>query len=163
MNMVFKYSYFENGVYIITEEERADYQPADLPCSNSENPMKVAVAYIRYSNSLSIQEREIILKANNNGFQAVVILVEAATSVYHKTSKKLTKLNQMKEFILSNPNVNTVIFYDESGITRNVANFYLAFVRPVKEKKPNIKILSTKIAEEWIENNTNLLVQNTSF
>ncbi|MBK3497234.1 recombinase family protein [Viridibacillus sp. YIM B01967] len=139
MNKMFKYSYVENGVYVITEGERKDLQPAELPCNLSKESMEIAVAYTCWSDSLSIQEKEIILKAKNNGFQTVVIFVEAATSAYQKTSMKGTKLNEMKEFILSNPNANTVIFYNETRLTRNIPDFYLDFVKQVKGKKAKFK------------------------
>lgn len=58
------------------------------------------------------------------------------------------KLNEMKEFILSNPNANTVIFYNEAHLTKKIADFYLDFVRAVKEKKLNLKLLSTSNSQE---------------
>lgn len=62
-------------------------------------------------------------------------------------------MNEMKEFILRNSNANSVIFYDESRVTRLIADFYLEFIVPVKEKKPDLKLLSTKLDEDWNENN----------
>lgn len=160
MNIMFKYTYLENGVYVISEEERPGFNQCILPWNISKDSVKLAVGYIRWSDekqnnghSFSIQEREIIIKAKSRGFQAVVIFVEAATTAFNKPIKERIKMSEMKEFILSNFNANTVIFYDESRLTRLIADFYFDFIVPVREKNPNLKLFSTKMEEEWNENN----------
>ncbi|WP_195892880.1 recombinase family protein [Bacillus massiliigorillae] len=128
MRIQHKYSYNMNGVYLVTEEKQ------------------------NTGHSLSIQEAEILLKAKSLGFLVVIIFVEAATSAYHTTAQHRVKMNEMKEFILRNPNANSVIFFDESRVTRLIEDFYTGFIVPVKEKIPTLTLYSTKLEGEWDEN-----------
>lgn len=160
MSILHKYTYNVNGIYLVTEEERPELNLVELPMNIYREPVKLAAGYIRWSDekqtkgfSLSIQEREITSKAKTLGFSVLVIFVEAATSAFHNNANKREKMNEMKEFILGNPNANTVIFYDESRITRLIADFYLDFIMPIRQKKPELKLFSTKMDDEWDENN----------
>ncbi|MGG0251807.1 recombinase family protein [Peribacillus frigoritolerans] len=160
MSFLHKYIYNVNGIYLVTEEERPELEIVELPWHMYKDPVKLATGYIRWSDekqtkgfSLSIQEREITIKAKSLGFSVVVIFVEAATSAFHNNANKREKMNEMKEFILGNPNANTVIFYDESRVTRLIADFYLDFILPIRQKKPELKLFSTKMEVEWDENN----------
>ena len=148
-----------NVLYLVTEEERPDLEEVTVPWNIYKDPIKLAVGYIRWSDekqnnghSLSIQESEIIWKAKALGFVAVVIFVEAATSAFHTSAKHRLKMNEMKEFILTNPNANTVIFFDESRVTRLINDFYMDFIVPVRTKIPTLKLYATKVEKEWDEN-----------
>ncbi|MFE6167744.1 hypothetical protein ACFVP8_07640 [Viridibacillus arvi] len=86
------------------------------------------------------------------GFQGVVIFVEAAKSAYHYSVNKRKKMSELKEFILSNTNANSVIFYDESRLTRDITDFYKNIIVPLREKKSQLKLFSTQHEGEWNEN-----------
>lgn len=159
MSIKHKYFYIVNGLYLVTEEKRPDLEEVTVPWNIYKDPIKLAVGYIRWSDekqnnghSLSIQESEIIWKAKALGFVAVVIFVEAATSAFHTSAKHRLKMNEMKEFILTNPNANTVIFLDESRVTRLINDFYMDFILPVRTKIPTLKLYATKVEKEWDEN-----------
>lgn len=151
--------YFENNLYIVTEEARTNSEETTLPFDFYKDDIKLAVGYIRWSDekqnsghSHSIQERAIISKAQLLGFQCVVLFVEAAKSAYHYNVDKREKMNKLKEFILSNANANTVIFYDESRVTRGITDFYTGVIVPLREKKPELKLFLPQQEEEWNEN-----------
>lgn len=159
MSIKHKYFYNVNDIYLVTEEKRPDFEEVDLPWNIYKDPIKLAVGYIRWSDekqnsghSLSIQETDILIKAKSLGFSVVVIFVEAATSAYHIAAQNRVKMTEMKEFILSNQNAKTVIFFDESRVTRLINDFYQAFIQPVREKKSDLKLYSTKLDKEWDEN-----------
>ncbi|SKC08831.1 Resolvase, N terminal domain [Lysinibacillus sp. AC-3] len=142
MNKRHKFYYIENGVYVITEEERPDYTPTNIKWDIFNDNVRLAVGYVRWSDekqnkghSLAIQEREIILRAKVEGYQVVVMFIEAATSGLHVPVGKRVKINEMKEFVFSNKNANTLIFYDETRVTRAIEDFYFEFIIPVKEEK----------------------------
>ena len=158
MNKGHKYCYYENGVYVITEEERANYTPVILKWDIFNDNVKLAVGYVRWSDekqnkghSLAIQEREIILRAKLEGFQVVIMFIEAATSGLHVPAGKRVKMNEMKEFVLSNKNANSFIFYDETRVTRAIEDFYFAFIIPVQEEKTNFTYFSKD--GNWDPNN----------
>ncbi|MFJ5764582.1 recombinase family protein [Lysinibacillus sp. NPDC093210] len=159
MSIGHKFTYFENDVYVITEEERPESTPTSLPWNIYKDNVKLAAGYIRWSDekqnsghSHSIQERAIIIKAQSLGFQGVVIFVEAAKSAYHYPVYKRKKMSELKEFILSNSNANSVIFYDESRVTRDITDFYKNIIVPLREKKTQLKLFSTQHDGEWNEN-----------
>jgi len=160
MSIKHKYYYYVNGVYLITEYKRPDFEEiTDLPWDIYTDSIKLAVGYIRWSDnkqntgySLPIQEMEIILKAKALGFSAVIMFVEAATSAYRTAARDRHKMGEMKEFILRNPNAESVIFFDESRVTRLIADFYTDFIVPVRKKIPELKLFSTKLDGEWNEN-----------
>lgn len=154
-----KFAYYENNIYVITEEERQESTPIKPPWNLYQDKVKLAAGYIRWSDekqnsghSHSIQERAIIIKAQSLGFQGVVIFVEAAKSAYHNSVNKRKKMSALKEFILSNSNANAVIFYDESRVTRAITDFYTGIIVPLRERKPQLKLYSTQSNGEWNEN-----------
>jgi len=155
-----KYIYYVDDIYLVTEYEKEGLETSSLPWNIYNDPVKLAAGYIRWSDekqnsghSLSIQERELTIKAKTLGYQVIVLFVEAATSAFHKKANKRSKMNEMKEFILNNSNANSVIFYDESRVTRMISDFHLDFVIPVRERKPEFKLYATKVDGEWDENN----------
>ena len=154
-----KFAYYENNIYVITEEERLELTPVELPWNLYQDKVKLAVGYIRWSDkkqdsghSQSIQERAIIIQAQSLGFQGVVLFVEAAKSAYHNSVNKRAKMRELKEFINGNSNANAVIFYDESRVTRDITDFYTGLIVPLREKKPQLKLYSTQHEGEWNEN-----------
>lgn len=159
MSIEAKYVYYESGLYIVTEEKRLDSEETTLPFDLYKDKIKVAVGYIRWSDekqnsghSYSIQERAIISKAQSLECQCLVIFVEVAKSAYHYTATMREKMKSLKEFILNNSNANTVIFYEESRITRAISDFSLDVIVPLREKKANLKLFSTQQEHEWNEN-----------
>lgn len=160
MSIGHRYVYFLDGTYLLSELERPMLENAVLPFELNDDSINVAAGYIRWSDkmqddghSLVIQEKEVVAKAKNENFQVVVMFVEQATSAYHKRAGKRKKMTEMKNYILSNAYVNTVIFYDESRVTRQIDDFTLEFINPIRSEKPNFKIFSTKFDGEWSENN----------
>jgi site-specific DNA recombinase len=160
---VHKYAYEINGVYILTDEIRPNLEPVTLPFNMYKDPVKVATAYIRWSDegqsdghSLYIQEREIVARAKLEGIKVIVMFIDKAKSAYHIPAQKREKMLEMKQYILSNPNVEATIFYDESRITRLIEDFVLYILGPIKTVRPNLKVYSTKIDGEWDENNVHV-------
>lgn len=158
MSTEFKFAYYENDVYIITEKERPNLTLSTLPWSIYEDTVKVATGYIRWSDekqssghSLSIQERAIIIKAQSQGYQAVVIFVEAANSAFHNSAIKRPKMKEMKEYILSNKNTDAVIFYEESRVSRRIEDFPLEYLVPIREKNLILKFSPPKRMENGMK------------
>jgi site-specific DNA recombinase len=154
-----KYKYFVDGIFLLSEIER-DYEPVvDLPFNIYRASKKVAAGYIRWSDdvqtkghSFKIQEREVLYRAKLEGFQAVVLFVDQATSAFHKSAQKREKMKEMKNFVLSSSSVNAIIFYDESRVSRQIEDFALNIIGPIKFEKPGFKFYSTKTDGEWDEN-----------
>ena len=44
-----KFAYYENNIYVITEEERLESSPVELPCNVYQDKVKLAVGYVRWS------------------------------------------------------------------------------------------------------------------
>lgn len=61
-------------------------------------------------------------------------------------------MNALKQFILINTNADTVIFYDESRVTRAITDFYTEMIIPLRVRKPQLKLYSTQHEGEWNEN-----------
>lgn len=159
MGIRHKFVYYVNDVYVITEEERPGLTAISLPWNLYKDKIKLAVGYIRWSDekqnsghSHSIQERAIIIKAQSMGYQGVVLFVEAAKSAYHYNANKRAQMRALKHFILSNSNANSVIFYEESRVTRAITDFYKEVIVPLREKKHELKLFSTQHDGEWNEN-----------
>lgn len=151
--------YLENDIYLITEIERPFYTPAEIPLGLLDQFNKVAVGYLRWSDknqneghSLEIQEKEIIARAKHEGFKVIIMFVESATSAYRKRAKNRQKMVEMREFLINNSNINAMIFYDETRVTRQIYDFVMDIVQPIREKKPNLRLYSTKTEGEWNEN-----------
>lgn len=159
MTIKHKYYYVENGFYIITEDKRINSIETTQPWDLYKDQINLVIGYIRWSDasqtsghSYSIQESAVIARAKKLGFDGVIIFVEAAKSAYHYRASKRKKIKEMKEFIIENPNANTLIFYDESRLTRYISDFYFDIVIDLRAKKPNIKFYSTEQENEWNEN-----------
>lgn len=160
MSIEHKYCYLLNGVYLITDQPRPEYEQVTPPFNIFKDILKVLVAYVRWSDrgqtlghSLEMQEREIIARAKMEGYQIVVLFIDEATSAYHTPAPKRSVMIAMKNFILSNQNVCGAIFYEESRITRLIEDFALYILGPIKQNRPNFIVFSTKIEGEWDENN----------
>lgn len=161
MNFKHKYCYLINDVYLITDRIRPKYTPAaEMPFNIQKDSIKVATAYIRWSDdkqtsghSLQIQELEIIARAKLEGYQVVVLFIDEATSAFHTPAQKREAMLNMKNYIVSNSHVTAAIFYDESRITRLIDDFALNILGPIKEIRPNFTIYSTHTEGVWDENN----------
>ncbi|WP_048716515.1 hypothetical protein [Bacillus sp. 522_BSPC] len=160
MNLMHKYCYQHNGVYFLTEEPLPNFEVAKKPWNIYRDSIKLLTAYIRWSDekqtsghSLNTQLLEILARTKIEGYNAIVIFIDKATSAFHVPAQKREKMLEMKSFILSNKNATGTIFFDESRQTRLIEDYVLNILRPIKDFKPNFKVYSTKIDGEWDENN----------
>ncbi|MFE8703995.1 recombinase family protein [Cytobacillus sp. FJAT-54145] len=161
-----KYCYQHNGVCFLTEEPLPNFEVAKKPWNIYRDSIKLLTAYIRWSDekqtsghSLNTQLLEILARTKIEGYNAIVIFIDKATSAFHVPAQKREKMLEMKSFILSNKNAIGTIFFDESRQTRLIEDYVLNILRPIKDFKPNFKVYSTKIDGEWDENNLQVQVR----
>lgn len=160
MSIEHKYCYIINDVYLITKQVNLNYEQVTMPFDIYKDKLKILAAYVRWSDrgqtfghSLEMQLRQIIARAKMEGYQNIILFVDEATSAYHKPAQKRLEMMNMKNFILSNENVNAAIFYEESRVTRLIEDFVLNILGPIKEVRPEFTLFSTKLEGKWDENN----------
>lgn len=137
-----------------------NFDPVKLSFDIYKDPIKMLSAYIRWSDdkqtsghSLKTQMLEILARSKMEGYEVVIFFIDEARSAFHIPAQKREKMLEMKNFSLSNKNANGTIFYDESRTTRLIEDYVLNILGPIKDFKPNFKVLSTKVDGEWNENN----------
>lgn len=118
--------------------------------------MRDGVGYIRYSDhkqsenhSEDIQKRVILERAKKEGIQIIKWRYDEAESAYRKSA---VKRKNMRELLHDAKEVDAVIFYDESRISRKIYDFYHEIYRPIKEQYPQVKFYSTQSPGEWDPN-----------
>lgn len=160
MSFEHKNVYTVNGMYLITDRPRPNYEQVTLPFNIYMDPVKILTGYVRwsddkqtYGHSLEMQESVVISRAKLEGYQVVVLFIDEATSAYHTPAQKRKVMLNMKQYVLSNSNVTAAIFYEESRVTRLIEDFVLNILGPIKETRPNFIVYSTQIDGEWDENN----------
>jgi site-specific DNA recombinase len=160
MNIKHKYVYLVNKVYLITDRVRPKYEQIELPFNIYKDSIKVATAYIRWSDdkqssghSLQIQELEVVARAKVEGYQVVILFIDEATSAYHIPAQKRKAMVEMKNYILSNSNARAAIFSEETRITRLIEDFVLYILGPIRQIHPHFTVYSTHMEGVWDENN----------
>ncbi|MBK3496991.1 hypothetical protein JFL43_19430 [Viridibacillus sp. YIM B01967] len=116
MSIEHKYCYIFDDVYLITKHASLNYTQVAMPCNIYKDKLKILAAYVRWSDrgqtlghSLEIQVREIIARSKIEGYQIVILFIDEATSAYHKPSQNRNEMINMKNFILSNENVQCAL------------------------------------------------------
>jgi site-specific DNA recombinase len=161
--------YIVNGLYIISDCAKLRGEKIDhLPFNIYKDRIKIAVAYIRWStasqsdkHSLSLQQNAILVKAHSLGYEVIVFFVEEQTSAYHVEASKRNEMIRLKKFISSNPNVDSIIFWKDSRVSRQIHDFPLDILAPLKTERPNLKVYSTDMEGEWDEKNPLVQLQMT--
>lgn len=108
MTRQFKYSYYDNGVYILSKEEIADLKPVEISqnflseyeyfatrpivCEDQENIWQVFYSEVRDLPEV----KEIIMKAKENGFHDVIIYIQTHTLTYTVFEIFIHKLHKLK-------------------------------------------------------------------
>ncbi|UOQ44070.1 recombinase family protein [Halobacillus salinarum] len=114
---------------------------------------KTGVGYLRVSDkkqetnhSEEIQKKMISEKANQEGITIKHWRYDKAVSAYRTNAARRENLN----LLLSDAkDVDAIIFYDESRLSRNIFDFYQEIYQPLKERYPNVKFYSTQSSGEW--------------
>ncbi|WP_064091544.1 recombinase family protein [Rossellomorea aquimaris] len=139
-----------------------------VPFNIFKDPIRITVAYIRWStagqtdkHTLSIQQNAIILKARSLGYKVIVFFVEKQTSAYHVEASKRKEMKALKKFVISNSNIESIIFWKDSRVSRLIFDFPLDILAPIKNEHPNIKVYSTDMDGEWDEKNPLVQLQLT--
>ncbi|MFJ6207066.1 hypothetical protein [Lysinibacillus sp. NPDC092081] len=103
-----KYSYYDNGVYILSKEEIADLKPVEISqnflseyeyfvtrhiiCEDQENIWQVLYSEIRDLPEV----KETIMEAKDNGFHDVIIYIKTHTLTYTVFEIFIHKLHKLK-------------------------------------------------------------------
>ena len=161
--------YVVEGLYIISDCTKLRGKKIDhLPFNIYKDQLKIAVAYIRWStasqsdkHSLSLQQNAIMVKAQSLGYAVIVFFVEEQTSAYHVEASKRNEMRRLKKFVSSNSNVDSIIFWKDSRVSRQIHDFPLDILAPLKTERPNLKVFSTDMEGEWDEKNPLVQLQLT--
>ncbi len=139
-----------------------------VPFNIFKDRIRITVAYIRWStagqtdkHSFSIQQNAIIAKARSLGYKVIVFFVEKQTSAFHVEAAKRKEMLALKKFVMSNSNIDSIIFWKESRVSRLIYDFTLDILAPIKSEHPNIKVYSTDMDGEWDEKNPLVQLQLT--
>jgi site-specific DNA recombinase len=119
--------------------------------------LKLAIAIIRRSShnqkknhSLEDQEKEIRARALLEGYELVEIIVEDAISAFKNTVIDRAGMKKLLEMALDESlNIEAVLFYHESRLTRQFEDFFLFIYREIKEVKPEMKFFKVSEMGEW--------------
>lgn len=108
MTRQFKYSYYDNGVYIISKEEIADLKPVEISQNFLSEYEYFARRHIVFKDQENIWQvfyselrdlpevKEIIMEAKDNGFHDVIIYVQTHTLTYTVFEIFIHKLHKLK-------------------------------------------------------------------
>lgn len=114
------------------------------------------VGYLRISDnkqsdnhSEEIQKRMILEKAQQEGIEIIKWRFDKAESAYRKSA---SKRGHMRELINDAEEIDAIIFYDESRLTRRIFDFYDEIYCPIMERNPHVKFYSTQSTGEWDPN-----------
>lgn len=123
---------------------------------NDEIQLKKAVGIVRRSDlkqkgnaSLETQSEAIRTKAINEGYHIVKIFTDDANSAYHKVVTKRQAMNDLLETVLTENEIEAVLFYEESRLSRKIYDFPLFVHDVIKRERPQIKFFSTSRSGEW--------------
>ncbi|MGG1685563.1 recombinase family protein [Pseudalkalibacillus sp. NRS-1564] len=116
------------------------------------------IGYLRKSdhkqngnNSFEIQKREILNKAEEEGYEIILWCVDKAVSAYSTSAGQRKGLKEAMNNILKDE-AEAIFFYEESRIDRSIESFVKDVYLPLKNQKPNCKFYSTQTKEEWNPN-----------
>ena len=119
------------------------------------NQKKKAIGYIRRSShkqtdndSFIIQKKQILYRAEKEGYEIVLWCEDEAVSAYKTVASKRKGLNKAKDLLLAD-GAEAFFFYEESRIDRSIESFFKDIYTPLKESKPDCKFFSTKSEIEW--------------
>jgi site-specific DNA recombinase len=161
--------YKVDDIYLISDSPELRGTKIDQkPFNIFKDRIRITVAYIRWStagqtdkHSFSIQQNAIIAKARSLGYKVIVFYVEKQTSAFHVEAAKRKEMLALKKFVMSNSNVDSIIFWKDSRVSRLIYDFPLDILAPIKNEHPNIKVYSTDMDGEWDEKNPLVQLQST--
>lgn len=114
--------------------------------------------YIRYSTKKqtdglsekyqSLHNRRLIDKVNG---VLVDKFMDKETSGYHTVIKQRPEMIKLLDSIRSG-NINCIVFYEESRLSRRIIDFYVDFLEPILKVNPEVKFFKSSTGEEWDPN-----------
>jgi site-specific DNA recombinase len=114
------------------------------------------IGYLRKSDlkqvgnhSEEIQKKMILAKAEQEGITIIDWRFDESQSAYRKSAGKR---ENMKMLITDAEEIDAILFYDESRLTRQMSDFNYEIYVPIKERFPHVKFYSTQSAGEWDPN-----------
>lgn len=116
-----------------------------------------AVGYWRRSDPKQVnngsadnQQTEIKRLADNKGYEIAEWFSDDAVSAYRRRCGQRPGLSSLVEYVLDH-DIDAVLFYDESRVSRQVTDFVEDVWRTIGEAKPDVKFFSVSIVsdEEW--------------
>ncbi|MEH7383318.1 recombinase family protein [Bacillus sp. JJ1533] len=151
----------KDQLYLITDNSKVKGQEINqLPFNIYKDSIKLAVVYVRWSgadqslkHSLDIQLNAVMIKARTLGYDVLVLFIDVETSAYHNEAIKRKEMVKLKEFVLRNSNVDALIFWKDSRVSRQIYDFPLQILMPIKSLRPELKVYSTDLEGEWDLNN----------
>lgn len=161
--------YKVDDIYLISScSELRGTKIDQVPFNIFKDPIRITVAYIRWStagqtdkHTFSIQQNAIIAKARSLDYKVIVFFVEKQTSAFHVEASKRKEMKALKKFVISNSNIDSIIFWKDSRVSRLIFDFPLDILAPIKNERPNIKVYSTDMDGEWDEKNPLVQLQLT--
>lgn len=108
MKKTFKYSYYDNEVYIISNEEIANLKQVEITQSFLSEYEYIASRYIECEENENIGQvlyielknhpdvKETILDAKENGFQDAMVFIQSASLPFTKVEIFIHKLEKLK-------------------------------------------------------------------
>lgn len=110
MTMKFKYSYYDNGIYVISNEEVSNLTQVEITqdflgeyeyyitrhtkCASTKN-----VGLAVYNELMALPEvKETIQEAKNNGFQEIILFIQSASIPFTETIILVHKLHILEVY-----------------------------------------------------------------
>jgi site-specific DNA recombinase len=111
--------------------------------------------YCRYSSRLQSQGISLQYQLNYcssvvKDFNGLIIgeFTDKEKSGYHLTVRQRQGMVELMNAIKLGQ-INCVVFYDESRLSRRILDFYIEFLDPIREINPDIKFLKGSTGTEW--------------